>query len=223
MALSVPGRQAVLGGLALLLGIGDVAVLDAHLLPRYQQERGSSSRAPAAPASAPHRPLGADPARSGSSVPPPPRPAAKPEPAAPASAGTPAALPATRPPSPSPLQPICRIFFAAAASRPSADSGKALDACVARWRQRPSPLTLVGHTDRRGWPQLNRRLGWQRASSIAALLRALGVPRGQILNLRSEASDRPFDPGDNETAWGRNRRVEIWSGTGPPTPPRQAR
>ena len=69
-------------------------------------------------------------------------------------------------------------------------------------------VTLEGHTDERGTREYNLALGEQRAATVERFLTAEGAPAGQISRL-SYGEERPADPGQGETAWALNRRVEL--------------
>ena len=71
-----------------------------------------------------------------------------------------------------------------------------------------STATLAGHCDERGTIEYNLALGQKRASSVKEFLVRAGVP-GERLKTVSYGEERPVDPGHNETAWSKNRRVEI--------------
>ncbi len=69
-------------------------------------------------------------------------------------------------------------------------------------------LTLEGHADERGSPEYNIALGDQRAKAVAGMLKAQGVNDGQ-LQLVSYGEEKPAVMGSDESAWERNRRVEL--------------
>jgi len=69
-------------------------------------------------------------------------------------------------------------------------------------------LTLEGHCDERGTIEYNLALGQKRANSVKFFLVRAGV-EPERLNLVSYGEQRPADPGHNEAAWSRNRRVEF--------------
>ena len=74
-------------------------------------------------------------------------------------------------------------------------------------------VILEGHADERGSSEYNIGLGEQRARAIARLIALQGVSEGQ-LQVLSYGEEKPADPGHDEAAWQRNRRVEI-NYTGP--------
>jgi peptidoglycan-associated lipoprotein len=69
-------------------------------------------------------------------------------------------------------------------------------------------VTLEGHCDERGSPEYNIALGEQRARSIANTLRFQGASDGQM-QIVSFGEEKPADLGGGESAWAKNRRVEI--------------
>lgn len=69
-------------------------------------------------------------------------------------------------------------------------------------------LTLEGHADERGSPEYNIALGEQRAKAVAAMMKAQGVNDSQM-NLVSYGEEKPAVMGNDESAFERNRRVEI--------------
>jgi len=69
-------------------------------------------------------------------------------------------------------------------------------------------IILAGFTDERGTPEYNRGLGERRAQSARTYLLSLGVSSTRIQTV-SFGQDMPADPGHDEAAWARNRRVET--------------
>jgi peptidoglycan-associated lipoprotein len=69
-------------------------------------------------------------------------------------------------------------------------------------------VRLEGHCDERGTAEYNLALGQKRADSVKAFLEGLGVS-SQRMNTISYGEERPLDPGHNEAAWVKNRRVDI--------------
>ncbi len=68
--------------------------------------------------------------------------------------------------------------------------------------------SLDGYCDERGTTEYNMALGERRARSAQDYLKTLGVPTEQ-LSTRSFGEEFPADPGHNEAAWSKNRRVET--------------
>lgn len=69
-------------------------------------------------------------------------------------------------------------------------------------------LMVEGHCDERGTAEYNLALGEHRAQAVKQHLVRLGVD-AQTLTTISYGEELPADPGQNETAWARNRRVEF--------------
>ena len=69
-------------------------------------------------------------------------------------------------------------------------------------------VRLEGNTDERGSREYNIGLGDRRAQSVRRSLLLQGVSEGQ-LTMVSYGEERPADPGHDEAAWAKNRRVEI--------------
>jgi outer membrane protein OmpA-like peptidoglycan-associated protein len=69
-------------------------------------------------------------------------------------------------------------------------------------------MEIAGHADERSSEQYNLRLTQDRVNSVMAALVQRGVPRD---HLRSKGYGEycPEDPGHNEAAWEKNRRVEF--------------
>jgi peptidoglycan-associated lipoprotein len=69
-------------------------------------------------------------------------------------------------------------------------------------------VTLEGHCDERGSAEYNVSLGERRALAVRSYLLNLGID-GARVQTKSFGSERPKDPGHDESAWGVNRRVEF--------------
>jgi len=69
-------------------------------------------------------------------------------------------------------------------------------------------VRLEGNTDERGSREYNIGLGDRRAQAVRRALLLQGVAEGQITTV-SYGEERPADPGHDEAAWAKNRRVEI--------------
>jgi len=68
-------------------------------------------------------------------------------------------------------------------------------------------VSLEGHADERGTRDFNLALGERRAQEVLNLLKATGA--GSPINTISYGEERPVETAHNESAWTRNRRVEI--------------
>jgi peptidoglycan-associated lipoprotein len=80
----------------------------------------------------------------------------------------------------------------------------------AQWlRENPTfKITLEGHCDERGTIEYNLELGAKRANAVQDYLANLGLESEQF-KMISYGEERPADPGHNEEAWTKNRRVEF--------------
>jgi peptidoglycan-associated lipoprotein len=71
-------------------------------------------------------------------------------------------------------------------------------------------VRAVGHCDERGTNEYNFGLGERRAESVKSYLVALGVEAERVRTL-SKGEEEPADPGHDEAAWAKNRRVEFFT------------
>lgn len=69
-------------------------------------------------------------------------------------------------------------------------------------------IVAEGHCDERGTDEYNLALGERRARSVVTYLAELGIPMAQMSTV-SYGSELPVDPGHNEAAWAKNRRVYL--------------
>jgi peptidoglycan-associated lipoprotein len=69
-------------------------------------------------------------------------------------------------------------------------------------------VRLEGHTDERGSREYNIGLGERRAQAVRRALLLQGAADAQISTV-SYGEERPAVAGHDETAWAKNRRVEI--------------
>ena len=76
--------------------------------------------------------------------------------------------------------------------------------------QRNSKITLSieGHADERGTREYNLALGQRRAESVANYLTANGIDKSRLV-VKSYGEERPISLGSNDSAWSKNRRVEL--------------
>jgi len=70
------------------------------------------------------------------------------------------------------------------------------------------PAVIAGHADERGTDGYNLALGQRRADTVRLNLVRLGIPSDHLRTV-SYGEERPADPGHDEAAWGKNRRVEL--------------
>lgn len=69
-------------------------------------------------------------------------------------------------------------------------------------------VTLEGHCDERGTREYNLSLGERRSQAVQQFLLLMNVKQGQATTV-SYGEERPAVVGSDESAWGKNRRVEI--------------
>ena len=69
-------------------------------------------------------------------------------------------------------------------------------------------VRLEGHTDERGSREYNIGLGERRAQAVRRALLLQGATEGQLSTV-SYGEERPAAAGSDETAWTKNRRVEV--------------
>jgi len=69
-------------------------------------------------------------------------------------------------------------------------------------------VKLEGHCDERGTTEYNMVLGNNRARAVYEYLRSLGVEDSRMTPV-SYGEEFPLDPGHNEEAWAKNRRVHF--------------
>lgn len=76
-------------------------------------------------------------------------------------------------------------------------------------RSRPAPdVSVIGHTDSVGAPDVNEKLGLQRAQSVAELIQKAGL-KAHDLTIASHGEQNPLIKTPDNTPEPRNRRVEI--------------
>jgi peptidoglycan-associated lipoprotein len=69
-------------------------------------------------------------------------------------------------------------------------------------------MKLEGNTDNRGTREYNIGLGERRAQAVRRALMLQGVAESQVATV-SFGAERPAAEGDDESAWAKNRRVEV--------------
>jgi peptidoglycan-associated lipoprotein len=72
-------------------------------------------------------------------------------------------------------------------------------------------ITIEGHCDERGTKAYNLALGDKRANAAKDYLVSLGVTASRITTI-SYGKERPFDTGQGESAWAKNRRAHFAAG-----------
>ena len=90
------------------------------------------------------------------------------------------------------------------------DEFRALVSAHAKYLQsnRPTRVTLQGHTDERGSREYNLGLGERRGNAVSSALQANGGSGSQV-TVVSYGEERPTCTASNEDCWAKNRRVEI--------------
>lgn len=80
----------------------------------------------------------------------------------------------------------------------------------AEWMRINSNVSVIveGYTDSRGTVEYNIALGERRAESAISFLVDLGIPASKLTSV-SYGKEKPIDPGQNEAAWAKNRRVHF--------------
>lgn len=87
--------------------------------------------------------------------------------------------------------------------------GKGLLQSVARGAKSTGrDIRVEGNCDERGTTEYNLALGDRRAQAAAAYLEHLGIAVDKIVSV-SYGSERPKEPGHDESAWSRNRRDDV--------------
>ncbi|MBU1698588.1 MAG: peptidoglycan-associated lipoprotein Pal [Candidatus Eisenbacteria bacterium] len=71
-----------------------------------------------------------------------------------------------------------------------------------------SRMILEGHCDERGTTEYNLALGEKRGQAALNFLTRYGIDPSR-LTVISYGEERPFDPGHNESAYSKNRRVHF--------------
>ncbi|MFH2064045.1 MAG: peptidoglycan-associated lipoprotein Pal [Pseudomonadota bacterium] len=76
-------------------------------------------------------------------------------------------------------------------------------------RNNPDATVLLeGHCDDRGTTEYNLALGDRRANSAKTFLVDMGIESSRLRTI-SYGEEMPVDPGKNEEAWAKNRRVHF--------------
>lgn len=110
-----------------------------------------------------------------------------------------------------PSHPLARriIFFGYNSAEIGRDSIALLEQHAQYLTQfRDVRVRLEGHTDERGSREYNIALGDNRSRGVARILQLQGVDAGQFSTL-SYGEEVPLDEGSSESAYRRNRRVEL--------------
>ena len=101
------------------------------------------------------------------------------------------------------------IYFDFDDSSLTSDAQEMLRQKAAWMRNNPDVLVVVeGHCDERGTAEYNLALGDQRAASVKAFLKDLGLAASRIRTI-SYGEEMPVDKGGNEDAFSKNRRAHF--------------
>lgn len=101
------------------------------------------------------------------------------------------------------------VFFEYDSSRLSETAKQTLKSNADWIRGNPkATIQIEGHTDSRGSTEYNLSLGERRAKSVRQYMESLGV-ESKRLAIISYGEEKPLAQGDNEAAWGKNRRANF--------------
>jgi len=101
------------------------------------------------------------------------------------------------------------IYFAFDSSAVDEQARAVIEAHAAHLSKNPRiKIGLEGHCDERGTREYNLALAERRAQAVEKLMKALGVPGAQLETV-SYGEEKPVDPGHDESAWRKNRRVKF--------------
>lgn len=106
------------------------------------------------------------------------------------------------------MRQITVFYFNYDSSDLQPDAMKALDVHAHDLMQNGRHIVLQGHTDERGTREYNMALGERRANAVKSYLTMQGVSASQI-EVVSYGKERPAVNGHDESAWSKNRRVEM--------------
>lgn len=107
--------------------------------------------------------------------------------------------------------PLARkvIYFDFDRSEIKAEFGDVVSAHARNLTSHPNlRMKLEGNTDERGTREYNIGLGERRAQAVRRALMLQGVAESQLTTI-SFGAERPAVEGDDESAWSKNRRVEL--------------
>ena len=108
-----------------------------------------------------------------------------------------------------PLPEHFYLYFESGGSSLTPESQALIPTILEKAQARESAdVSVVGHTDTAGKPEANALLAYERASSIATLLRERGL-QAATLTIESQGEKNLLVPTPDETPEPRNRRVEI--------------
>jgi len=106
----------------------------------------------------------------------------------------------------SPFQPV---FFDLDSDELNAEGQQALQSNAGLMKKYPGWIvTVEGHCDQRGTAEYNLALGERRALTARNYLVTLGISADRLRTV-SYGKEFPFDPGQGEAAWAKNRRAHF--------------
>jgi peptidoglycan-associated lipoprotein len=79
---------------------------------------------------------------------------------------------------------------------------------IAKVKNAKITIIVEGHCDERGSSLYNKKLGKKRAEEVKKFLVKSGIKSSKISTI-SYGKNKPVDLGHDESAWSKNRRVEI--------------
>ncbi len=100
------------------------------------------------------------------------------------------------------------LYFPSDAAGLSAEGRSQLEGLLPCFQSQSVPIRVEGHADERGTTDYNVSLAQRRALSVTDLLVSSGIPSARVVTT-SFGEERPADSGFGESAWSKNRRVEI--------------
>lgn len=101
------------------------------------------------------------------------------------------------------------LYFKSGTNRLTEDSEKLIPDILSAISSRNSTdISVIGHADRVGRADANRRLSYNRAVSIRNILTSRGVDPGWV-QVTSHGESNPVIPTADEVAEPKNRRVEV--------------
>jgi peptidoglycan-associated lipoprotein len=104
---------------------------------------------------------------------------------------------------------LAPVFFAFDAYALDAGAMEVLRLDAKRLREEPAVrIRIGGYCDERGTIEYNQSLGESRALAERDYLVNSGIAAAR-LDVISYGKELPFDPGHDESAWAKNRRVEL--------------
>jgi OOP family OmpA-OmpF porin len=108
------------------------------------------------------------------------------------------------------IEILDKIYFETAKAIIKPESFPILDAIAATMQGNPDIqlVEIQGHADERGGDDYNLKLTDDRAHAVMRYLIDKGVDASR-LRATGYGETRPIDPGHNEAAWSKNRRVEF--------------